>query len=144
MRLRNPEPGTSPVDLRNPRPARTATEVLAEAVLAVPHATKLVVRLLGDDRVPMGRKVLSWFAVAYVVSPIDIIPDFIPTIGMLDDVLVVAYALDRLLASVDRAVVAEAWDGSEDALDLVWSLVRWSSDLARAVFRLAPADPPRR
>lgn len=88
----------------------------------------------------MGRKVISWAAVAYVVSPIDIIPDFIPTIGKLDDVLVVAYAIDRLLAGVEPEVVAEAWDGSEDALDLVWAFIGWSSDLTRAVFRLPPAD----
>lgn len=115
-------------------------ELIAEALLVLPNVIKLIIRLLRHPGVPMGRKVMSWFAVAYVVSPIDIIPDFIPTIGKLDDVLVVAYAVDRLLSGVDPEVVAEAWDGSEDALDLVWAFIAWSSDLTRAVFRMPPAD----
>lgn len=144
MRRRDPAPGSAPIDTRTPRPARSVVEVLTEAALVLPNVVKLIIRLLGHPDVPMGRKLMSWFVVAYVVSPIDIIPDFIPTIGKLDDLLFVAYALDRLLASVPPEVVAEAWDGSEDALDLVWAFVGWGSDLTRAVFRLPPADRPGR
>ena len=107
MRRRDPAPGSSPIDARSPRPARSVAEILGEALFALPNVVKLIVRLLGHPEVPMGRKVMSWAAVAYVVSPIDIIPDFIPTIGKLDDVLVVAYAIARLLASVGPEVVAE-------------------------------------
>ena len=87
---------------------RFITNGCGEVLLVLPNVVKLIVRLLGHPEVPMGRKVMSWAAVAYVVSPIDIIPDFIPTIGKLDDVLVVAYAIDRLLAGVEPEVVAEA------------------------------------
>lgn len=133
MRLRNPSPGSDPVDRRRPSPARTPIEVVTEAALVVPNAGKLVVRLLRDPRVPFREKAFAGFVVAYVMSPVDVIPDVIPGIGHLDDVLLVALAVDRLVASVDEVVVAGAWDGSEDALDLFRSLVAWGADLVRSV-----------
>lgn len=133
MRLRNPSPGSDPVDRRRPSPARTPIEVVTEAALVVPNAGKLVVRLLRDPRVPFREKAFAGFVVAYVMSPVDVIPDVIPGIGHLDDVLLVALAVDRLVASVDEVVVAGAWDGSEDALDLFRSFVAWGADLVRSV-----------
>ncbi len=50
-------------------------------------------RTLADPAVPRSRKVVLWLALAYVLMPIDLVPDFLPVIGQLDDVIVVALAL---------------------------------------------------
>ncbi len=68
---------------------------------------RLLVELMLDKRVPGSRKVLLGVAVAYVVSPIDLIPDFIPVISRLDDVAAMVIALDLLLEGVPREVMIE-------------------------------------
>jgi uncharacterized membrane protein YkvA (DUF1232 family) len=71
---------------------------------------------------------------AYVVSPIDLIPDFIGGFGHIDDIVLVSVALDRLLSGTDADIVLEHWDGSIDALDLVRSLFGWGSEIIPSVF----------
>ena len=60
-----------------------------------------------DERVPWSRKVLLGLAAAYVASPIDLIPDFIPFMSRIDDVAVVVLALDAFLESVPRELMIE-------------------------------------
>ncbi len=66
---------------------------------------------------------------AYVASPLDLVPDFIPVLGTLDDLLVLAFAVDYLLQAAPPGVVEEHWDGSEDALELVRGLAGWSVEM---------------
>jgi uncharacterized membrane protein YkvA (DUF1232 family) len=68
---------------------------------------RLLVELMLDRRVPGSRKVLLGIAVAYVVSPIDLVPDFIPVISRLDDLAAMVIALDLLLEGVPREVLIE-------------------------------------
>jgi uncharacterized membrane protein YkvA (DUF1232 family) len=86
-------------------------------------------RLVRDPRVPITRKVLAALVLAYVVSPIDIIPDFFLGVGLLDDIVLVALALANLMESAGPEVVLEHWDGSEDALDLVLATVDWGAEI---------------
>ena len=88
----------------------------------VPHALILTRRLLGDPRVGGASKALLWALLAYIVSPIDIVPDFIPVAGVLDDAVLVALVLRFLLRHTDRAVIAEHWPGPERSLRLVLRL----------------------
>ena len=66
-------------------------------------------RLRRDPRVPRRAKVVIAFAAVWVVSPIDLIPEFLPVIGPLDDVIVVALALRYAARQVPREVLFEAW-----------------------------------
>jgi uncharacterized membrane protein YkvA (DUF1232 family) len=68
---------------------------------------RLLVELMLDGRVPASRKGLLGVAVAYVMSPIDLVPDFIPVIGRLDDIAAMVIALDLLLEGVPREVMIE-------------------------------------
>ena len=68
---------------------------------------RLIFELAIDKRVPWSRKVILGFAVAYVVSPIDLIPDFIPFISRVDDVMVTIIALDLFLEGVPRELMIE-------------------------------------
>lgn len=68
---------------------------------------RLLLELCMDGRVPASRKALLGFAAAYVASPIDLIPDFVPVISRLDDVAVVIVALDLFLEGVPRDVLLD-------------------------------------
>jgi len=68
---------------------------------------RLVVELLADGRVPASRKAILGLAAAYVASPIDLIPDFVPLISRVDDVAVVVVALDIFLEGVPRDVLLD-------------------------------------
>src|SRR3989449_10381683 len=95
--------------------------------------TTLFRSLAADPILPTAAKVALAAAVVYLVSPVDLIPDFIPVLGALDDVLVAAIVVDGLLNWVDRGLVLKYWPGSPDSLERV----------ARAA-RLLAAWVPRR
>ena len=84
---------------------------------------RLLIELVLDERVPASRKALLGIAAAYVISPIDLIPDVIPVISRLDDLAVVVVALDLFLEGVPREVLMDRMyaldiDGRELERDL--------------------------
>ena len=85
----------------------------------IPDCIVLLSRLLGDRRVPRRRKLLLAGLAGYLALPFDLVPDFIPVAGQLDDVLVVAFVLRRFLRSGGEALVREHWPGPERSLQLV-------------------------
>ena len=68
---------------------------------------RLFLELVRDARVPWSRKILLGLAAAYVASPIDLVPDFVPFISRVDDLAVVVLALDAFLESVPRELMIE-------------------------------------
>jgi len=90
-----------------------------ELATFIPNVVSLFRGLIRDPRVPRGSKVWLGLAVAWVVSPIDLIPEFIPVAGPLDDAIVVAIVLRHVLRRTDRAVVAEYWRGDPATLDRI-------------------------
>jgi len=78
---------------------------------AVPHCAVLFKRLLTDRRVPSRWKLASGFALVYLAIPIDLVPDFIPIAGQLDDAILVALVLRGLLRSAGPQLVRENWPG---------------------------------
>lgn len=84
----------------------------------VPDCLILVRRLLSDPRVPRRRKLVLWGLLLYLASPIDLVPDFIPVAGQLDDAIIVALAL-RLLVRGGRGLVVEHWPGPSSSRDVV-------------------------
>jgi uncharacterized membrane protein YkvA (DUF1232 family) len=74
-------------------------------------------RLRGDPRVPRRAKLAVAFAALWVISPIDLIPEFLPVIGPLDDVVVIALALRYAARQVPRAVLFEAWPAEPRLLE---------------------------
>jgi uncharacterized membrane protein YkvA (DUF1232 family) len=87
-----------------------------ELVTFVPNAVRLFRDLLKDERVPTGSKALLLLAVAWVASPIDLIPEFLPAIGPLDDVVVVALVLRHLVRRAGPEVVRDHWRGDPRTL----------------------------
>jgi uncharacterized membrane protein YkvA (DUF1232 family) len=97
----------------------------------LPVHARIMVGLIGDHRVPTSRKAMLAAAVAYSVSPIDLLPDRIPILGMLDDVVMAALALDTFLDGVPD----EALEERLAAVGL--SRAEFDDDMLR-VRRLAP------
>jgi uncharacterized membrane protein YkvA (DUF1232 family) len=85
----------------------------------IPDCIVLVSRLMKDERVPRRHKLLLAALVGYLALPFDLIPDFIPVAGQLDDILVVAFVLRRFLRSGGDQLVREHWPGPEQSLTLV-------------------------
>jgi uncharacterized membrane protein YkvA (DUF1232 family) len=85
----------------------------------VPDCVVLVRRLLRDPRVRRRTKVALALLVAYLVMPIDLVPDFIPIAGQLDDAILVALVLRSFLRAGGGALVQEHWPGPERTLRLV-------------------------
>jgi uncharacterized membrane protein YkvA (DUF1232 family) len=83
----------------------------------LPACVTTVRRLRRDPRVPRRAKVAVAFAGLWVLSPIDLIPEFLPVIGPLDDVVVVALALRYAARQVPRVALEEAWAGDPRLLD---------------------------
>ena len=98
---------------------RVVARSVAGLVSALPQFVKLVARLSRDPRVPARAKRLAAALAAYAVSPVDLIPDVIPVVGLADDLLAVAVALAVLIEAAPDEVVAEHWDGEPEALGRV-------------------------
>ena len=95
---------------------RTDAVVLARFV---PDCVVLVRRLIGDPRVPVATKALLGVLLIYLASPIDLVPDAIPVAGQLDDAILLALALRRLLRDAGAQVISEHWPGPRRSLALV-------------------------
>ena len=90
-----------------------------ELAALVPNLLLLFRGLLRDPRVPRRAKLWLVFAVAWIASPIDLVPEFVPIAGPLDDAIVAALVLRHLLRSTPREVLLEHWRGEEATLDRV-------------------------
>lgn len=86
------------------------------ALRDVPNFLRLLYGLMTDPRVAPVDKLLVGGAIAYVVIPMDILPDFIPVIGEVDDVFVLVLALRRLLRNAGREVLLDHWMGEPSEL----------------------------
>jgi uncharacterized membrane protein YkvA (DUF1232 family) len=91
--------------------------LLKDLVSFLPACVSLLRRLRRDPRVPLRAKIALAVAALWVISPIDLIPEFLPVIGPLDDALVVALALRYAGRHVPRSVLLEAWPGDPRLLN---------------------------
>jgi uncharacterized membrane protein YkvA (DUF1232 family) len=97
--------------------ARLPPGLLKDLAGFLPACVTLVRRLRGDPRVPWQAKAAVVVAGLWVLSPIDLLPEFLPVIGPLDDVVVVALALRFAARRVPREVLLEAWPGEPRLLE---------------------------
>jgi uncharacterized membrane protein YkvA (DUF1232 family) len=91
--------------------------LLKDLAAFLPACVTLIRRLRRDPRVPARAKWAIVLAGLWVVSPIDLVPEFLPVIGPLDDVVVVALALRYAARQVPREVLEEAWPAEARVLD---------------------------
>ena len=87
-----------------------------ELFTIVPNLVRLFRGLLRDTRVPLVSKIVVGIAVVWLISPIDLVPEFVPVLGPLDDVIVAVLALRHVLRRAGEDVVREHWHGAEGSL----------------------------
>lgn len=95
-----------------------ATDV-QQVIRFLPDLGKLFWAAARDPRVPWYAKASAAGAVAYVVSPIDVVPDVLPVVGQLDDVWIVVKALRFLLREAGVEVLRELWVGTDEGFDIL-------------------------
>ena len=88
----------------------------------IPDCIVLVTRLARDPRVPRRRKLLLVALVAYLGLPFDLVPDFIPVAGQLDDAIIVALVLRTLVRAGGPGLVGDHWRGPQRSLDVILRL----------------------
>jgi uncharacterized membrane protein YkvA (DUF1232 family) len=102
---------------------------MKELLLALPRLARMLISLSGDRDVPTSAKVVLAALAVYLVSPVDLIPDFIPWIGYLDDLILAAIVVDGVVNFIERPLLLRYWPGSPASLDRVAAvsgrLARW-------------------
>lgn len=86
---------------------------------ALPSLARTIARLVADPAIPRTAKIAMGAALVYLASPLDLLPDFIPLLGYLDDVLLAAILVDGILNFVDRPLVLRYWPGTPGSLEKV-------------------------
>ena len=103
---------------------RKMKQKMRELLLFIPNLVSLLIGLLRDERVSQADKAILAGIIMYVIVPLDIIPDFIPFIGQVDDSYLLAISILRLFNRADRRIVMEHWKGQRDIKELVDGIVR--------------------
>ena len=88
-------------------PRTGAKRTVLHYIRQLPHFVRLLFGLVTDPRVAMVDKLLVFGAIAYIVTPIDLIPDFIPVLGQLDDLVVVPLGLALAIRLIPKHLFAE-------------------------------------
>jgi uncharacterized membrane protein YkvA (DUF1232 family) len=106
---------------------RTLKTKMKDYLLFIPNLLKLLLDLLRDARISSADKAIVAGTILYVISPIDVIPDFIPFIGLVDDAYLIAISVLRLVNRADHSVVLSHWKGSHDIKELVTNISKVAS-----------------
>lgn len=95
-----------------------------ELATLLPNLTRLFAGLVRDPRVPLRAKVVLGVTALYLAMPIDLVPDFVPIAGSLDDAIVAAFALRFVVRASSPEIVAEHWPGDPATLRRILWLAR--------------------
>ena len=105
-------PRTMPPEVEVSSAPRTgAKRTVMGTISEIPNFLRLLYGLITDSRVNSLDKIVVAGAIAYILLPIDVIPDFVPFLGEVDDVFLLILALQRLISNAGRAVVQAYWPG---------------------------------
>lgn len=116
--------------LENRLPEKIKT--YSDYLFIIPDMAALLYRLLKDKRVPLKTKLIISGAIAYIAFPTDIIPDNIPFIGKVDEIAVVFFAMDRIIADVSINVILENWEGKNDIVLVVKNIIEYVTNFTGA------------
>ena len=100
------------------------TVTMKDALRLLPDLLRLIRRLAADRTVAVGIRVRLVLLLAYLLSPIDLVPDFIPVIGYADDAVIVALVLRSVIKRAGEDAVRRHWPGSPAGLDVILQAAR--------------------
>jgi len=96
---------------------------LGELLRVIPDVVRLVRRLLRDPGVPVGAKVALIVLLVWLISPIDLIPEFIPVLGPLDDVVVAILVLRYVRRTIGLEGLRNRWPGTPEGFELLSRII---------------------
>lgn len=85
----------------------------------MPDLVRMLRRIATDPDLPIGLRVRLWMLLGYLLSPIDLVPDIVPVMGYVDDVIVAIWALRWILNRLGTSAVSERWPGDAVGLETV-------------------------
>ncbi|MEA3475342.1 MAG: YkvA family protein [Candidatus Cloacimonadota bacterium] len=123
-------------DLLRKRVRKSATNYVGkryikfiEYVLLIPDFFMLLWRLMLDKEIGKEKKLFIGAITAYVLLPIDLIPDFIPVIGFVDDLVLIAIGLNTIFVKTDKKILQKHWSGEGDILERIQSIIKLGNDI---------------
>jgi uncharacterized membrane protein YkvA (DUF1232 family) len=99
-------------------------EALRDIAMLVPSLARLLARLARDKTLPLRVRARIYAAIAYNVQPINVIPDFVPVVGMVDNVVVILWALHGTVRAAGRDAIVRNWTGTPEGLATLFRLAR--------------------
>lgn len=100
------------------------TVTMKDALRLLPDLLRLIRRLAADHSVAVGIRVRLVLLLAYLLSPIDLVPDFIPVVGYADDAVIVALVLRSVIKRAGEDAVRRHWPGTPAGLDIILQAAR--------------------
>lgn len=95
------------------------TVSMRDALRLLPDLLRLLRRLLADRTLGVGLRVRLALLLAYLLSPIDLVPDFVPVIGYADDLIIVALVLRSVIARAGPEALKRHWPGTPEGLQVI-------------------------
>ncbi|WET82404.1 YkvA family protein [Amycolatopsis sp. QT-25] len=102
--------------------ARPRGGLLREALRLLPDVLRLIRRLAADKTLPRGVRIRLGLLLAYLVLPLDLVPDFVPVLGYADDAIIVILVLRGVVRRAGLQAVRAHWPGSDDGFDALTRL----------------------
>ena len=99
---------------------KRAKRTVTSALTRLPDYLRMLAGVMRDKRVSAVDKLLVGGAIAYVILPLDFLPDMIPFLGQVDDLFLLVLAVSRLLDNAGRRVILSHWRGDPGDLDPRW------------------------
>ncbi len=116
--------------------------LLKEAIILIPKLLRLFFKTMGDRRVSVNQKLLLLGTILYVISPIDFVPDFIPFTGQVDDILLLAVVVLKVMQQAGRSVFQDNWKDSQGLPDLARQIMKLASSfLPSSIYNRIVKDP---
>ena len=100
------------------------TVSMREALRLLPDLVRLLRRLAVDPSLPRGVRIRLILLLAYLLSPVDLIPDFVPVLGYADDIIIVAIGLRSVTRRAGTAAIERHWPGTPQGLQAIRQLAR--------------------
>ena len=104
--------------------ARRRGEKVAELARLIPDLARLLIRLWRDKTIPRRVRARILFAIAYNVQPINLIPDFVPVIGLADNLVITLWALRSTVRHAGQEAIIRHWPGTPHGLATIFRIAR--------------------
>lgn len=121
---------------------KQSKSLLKEAIILIPKMLRLLFRTMRDRRVGFNHKLLLLGTILYVISPLDFVPDFIPFTGQVDDILLLAVIILKIMQQAGHSVFQDNWNDQQGLSELAKRIRKLASSfLPTSIYNRIVKDP---